>query len=999
MPSPLTWLPSPLPRAGGFAVAIVIVSSGVVAPAQEPPIRAQPAAAAAAALKLPPGFQTTLFAGEPDVLQPIAMAFDGRGRLWVVECNSYPEWKSDRPGADRVVILEDADHDGCFDRRTVFLDGQKNLSGIELGFGGVWLCAAPNLVFVPDRDGNDVPDGPAEVRLTGWSLESQHNIVSGLIWGPDGWLYGCHGILADSVVGAPDTPEAQRLRFNCAVWRYHPTRRTFEVFMQGSTNPWGLDFDAQGQMFITNCVIPHVFHAIPGAHYQRMYGLDLDPHTYGLMESCADHLHWAGGWWKTSLGGKHGEAGGGHAHSGAMIYLGDNWPAEHRGNLFMVNIHGQRLNQDTLRRQGSGFVASHGPDMAFSQDPWFRGVAVKYGPDGGVYVADWNDDGECHDYDLVRRETGRIFKITYGQPQPAFVDMTVASDAQLVEFILGPREWHARQARLELQARAAAGVDLSDILPDLKQAVLGGVRRSEERLRAVWALHVLGQADDALLERLLVDVDEDLRGWAVRLLAEDKQITPAQATAFAKLAGSDAALAVRREVASALQRLPAEQVQPLAKVFLQTSDVYADDPNLPLLVWYGVKPRATNVENGLALLAIARLPLHQEYLARRITELGPAASDRLVAWLAMADAAQQASVVRGMYEAHKGRHGVPLPKGWPAVFSQLQANLTGDARQPLLALGLLFGDPAARTLLLATVADHSRDATSRQAALGALLESPWPGLQERLLALLDDPALRITAIRGLSRFDHPEIAAALLERYPSLSAAERQEALATLASRQTFAAGLLGAIEAGQVSSRDLPAYLARQIRALDDPALTARLTKAWGQLRPATGDKAAELSRYKSLLTSTGARGGDRAAGRAVFDQACASCHRLFDAGQAIGPELTGSQRANLDYVLENLVDPSAIVPTQYRVTNVVTADGRLVAGMIAEENERVLVIQTAGERVILDKGDVEERETSGVSMMPEGLAERLSAAELRDLVAYLASPEQVEAAANSAR
>ncbi|MFO0897236.1 MAG: PVC-type heme-binding CxxCH protein [Pirellulales bacterium] len=768
-------------------------------------------------------------------------------------------------------------------------------------------------------------------------------------------------------------------------------RGAFEVFTQGSTNPWGLDFDARGQAFITNCVIPHVFHAIPGAHYQRMYGLDLDPHTYGLMESCADHLHWAGGWWKTSLGGKHGEAGGGHAHSGAMVYLGDNWPAEHRGNLFMVNIHGQRLNQDTLRRQGSGFVASHAADMAFSQDPWFRGVAVKYGPDGGVYIADWNDDGECHDYELVRRETGRIFKITYGQPKPASANMKAASDAQLVDLILGPREWHARQARLELQSRAAAGQDLAAALPALSKAI-DEPGEATRRLRALWALHILGRADDALLERLLGASDEELRGWAVRLLAEDRGLTQPQTATLAKLAGSDPSLAVRREIASALQRLPADTVRPLAKVLLASSDDYADDPNLPLLVWYGVKPLATNADGGLDLLAQAKLPLHQQYLARRLTEQGPEVSDRLVAWLATANPGQQASAIRGMYEALKGRRNVPGPQRWPAVFVQLQSSLGGEDRERLLALGLLYGDPLARQLLLGTATDRTRGADVRTAALEALLDAPNPELLANLLLLLADDDLRLAAIRGLARFDDPQIAGTLLERYAELSPAEQQEALATLSTRRPFAQDLLAAIEAGRVPAKDLPAFLARQIAALDDAQLTARLTKAWGQLRPATGDKAAEIARYRAVLTSAGAV-GDRAAGRAVFDRHCASCHRLFDAGQAIGPELTGSQRANLDYVLENLVDPSAIVPTQYRVTNVVTADGRLVAGMIGEENDRVLVIQTAGERVILDKQDIETRATSGVSMMPEGLPERMSAEELRDLAAYLASPQQVEA------
>src|SRR5262245_6956208 len=158
---------------------------------------------AAATAQVPDGFNVTLFAGEPDVVQPIAFTFDGRGRLWVVECLSYPKWKTDGTGNDRVVILEDTDGDGRMDKRTVFYDKGSNLSGIELGFGGVWLCSTPNLIFIPDRDGDDKPDGPPEVLLDGWSLKAQHNVFNCLTWGPDGWLYGCNGITATSQVGRP----------------------------------------------------------------------------------------------------------------------------------------------------------------------------------------------------------------------------------------------------------------------------------------------------------------------------------------------------------------------------------------------------------------------------------------------------------------------------------------------------------------------------------------------------------------------------------------------------------------------------------------------------------------------------------------------------------------------------------------------------------------------------------------------------------------------------
>ena len=293
-----------------------------------------PSAEAASRMTLPESFTATLFAAEPDVVQPIAFTIDPRGRLWVVENYSYPIWLGGPHGKDRILILEDADGDGRFDRRTVFLDKGTNFTGIELGFGGVWVCATPNLIFIPDRDGDDKPDGPPSVVLDGWSTKAQHNMFNGLRWGPDGWLWGCNGILATSYVGRPGTPDEKRIPINCGVWRYHPTRQVFETVANGTTNPWGLDFDDHGEAFITNCVIAHLFHVVPGAHFQRMFGQDFNPNLYGLIESCADHIHWAGGRWQDSREGaghaKHSEVGGGHAHVGAMIYLGDNWPDKYR---------------------------------------------------------------------------------------------------------------------------------------------------------------------------------------------------------------------------------------------------------------------------------------------------------------------------------------------------------------------------------------------------------------------------------------------------------------------------------------------------------------------------------------------------------------------------------------------------------------------------------------------------------------------------------------------
>src|SRR5688500_15194060 len=353
--------------------AILFLTATFVLLVMAPAIRAADAPAeplspqaAVKAMTLPPGFGATLFAAEPDVVQPIGFTFDDRGRLWVAECLSYPEWdKSAKPeskGKDRIVVLEDTDHDGTFDKRTVFADDLCNLSGLELGFGGVYVCSMPYFKFIPADFNADEPKptGPAQVLLDGWDVKNAgHNVFGNLAWGPDGWLWGLSGIQSKNNTGKPGAPDGQRTKFDCGVWRYHPTKHVFEVVTWGTTNPFGLDFDQYGQAFFTNCVIKHLWHAIPGAHYQRMYGQDYNPHAYGLMESCADHIHWGGGDWTKSRGGqgKHSEAGGGHAHVGAMVYLGDNWPDEYRNALYTCNLHGSRVNRDTLEQSGSGYVA------------------------------------------------------------------------------------------------------------------------------------------------------------------------------------------------------------------------------------------------------------------------------------------------------------------------------------------------------------------------------------------------------------------------------------------------------------------------------------------------------------------------------------------------------------------------------------------------------------------------------------------------------------------
>jgi putative membrane-bound dehydrogenase-like protein len=969
---------------------------------------------AAARMTVPAGFKVTLFAGEPDVVQPIAFTFDDRGRLWVVECMSYPKWHTDpRDGKDRILIFEDTDGDGKFDKRTVFADNLSNLSGIQYGFGGVWLCSTPNLLFIPIKEGEDKPAGPPQVLLDGWDLKAQHNVFNSLTWGPDGWLYGCNGIMSNSRVGAPGTPDKDRVAMNCGVWRYHPIAKKFEAVAHGTTNPWGLDFDEYGEMFITNCVIDHLFHVVPGAHYKRMYGQDINPHSYGLLEGCADHVHWAGGNWTTSrrpLGKSetaeneyqmHSDAGGGHAHVGCMIYLGDNWPARYRNGVFMCNLHGNRINHDILERKGSTYIARHGKDFLFANDPWFRGLALQYGPDGGVYVTDWCDTGECHNYQVADKTNGRIYKITYGETKHQPEDLAKLSDGELVKRQLHGNDWHVRHARRILQERSAAGKPDPGVKAALTK-VLQEYPELTRRLRALWALHCIGGLSQDLLLEQLDSPNEHLRAWAIQLALEREPTAPA---VFAKLwlcAARDAAPLVRLHLASGLQRLSEKRRWNIAEELVWHQED-SEDTLIPLMLWYGIEPVvAADPVRAEDLLVRCRIPLVREYLARRLVSLGIARTsfNTLLARLAKIDDPPfHRDVLRGVQAALSGRRDAPMPDGWKTVYPTLAESPLAEVRERCLALAVTFGDDRAWSTLREMALDRKLAAAGRQFALRTMLFKQKTDVLPILRELLDDPALRRSAVRGLAAFENAETPVRLLKRYAGWSDEEKADALHTLASRRTFSLALLDAIAAKQVPRSDVSQFTIRQMLALNNADVSKRVEDVWGKVRPTSQDKKAAIAKYKAALSKETLKKANLANGRALFTKHCAACHKLFGEGGDIGPELTGSQRTNLDYLLENVLDPSAVVAREYQVSVVATTSGRVLTGIIKAETPQAITVQTQNEQVVVPKDEIESRTVSPVSMMPEGLFTALRMEEVRDLVGYLASPVQVPAGVNVKR
>ena len=577
-------------------------------------------------ISLPDGFRVQLSAAEPDVQQPIAMAWDSRGRLWLAECYTYAESRVnfDMQLKDRILIFEDTNNDGVFDKRKVFWDQASQLSSIVLGFGGVWAACAPNILFIPDRNGDDVPDAEPEVVLDGFDNDRvRHNIVNGLKWGPDGWLYGRHGILASSHVGVPGTPVEKRTRINCSIFRYHPITKEFDVVCHGTTNSWGHDWDRHGQLFFINSVIGHLWHAVPGARYRRMYGNHFDKFLYELMPQTADHFHWDQGnehWADLKSKGMTSPsdaAGGGHAHCGMMIYGADNWPEEYRGQVFTLNLHGRRINRDTLHRQGAGYVGSHAEDMMLTRDLWFRGIELGYGPDGGVFVLDWSDIGECHDSDGIHRTSGRIFKITHGETKPLKRDLSTLVSLDLARLQTHSNEWHSRMARRLLQERAVAGDDLGQARKHLF-AMCSGSESIPHRLRAMWALHATGGLSEEWLLEQSNDESEHVRVWAIKLLTDDGGVSAKALSRLVEMAESDMAGLVQLHLASTLRLLPLAKRWSLAAQ-LVSHKRHAADPVLPLMIWYGINPAVgEDRTRALQLLAKCQIPKVRQFIARRL---------------------------------------------------------------------------------------------------------------------------------------------------------------------------------------------------------------------------------------------------------------------------------------------------------------------------------------------------------------------------------------------
>ena len=956
---------------------------------------------------VPPGFEVRLFAAEPDIANPVAMSWDDRGRLWVLELYEYPMGAPE--GAtprDRIKILEDTNNDGRADSVKVFADGLNLATGLLVGHGGVYVGQAPHLYFMRDTDGDDVADEKTIV-LTGFGLEDRHELLNGFAWGPDGWMYMTHGVFTHSKAINPDAPDAAPVVLTAGVARYRPADRFFEVFAEGTSNPWGVDFDGVGNAFVSACVIDHLFHLAPGGNYVRQAGQPPYPYAYGLLPSIVDHRHHMA------------------AYAGVQVYLGNQYPAEYLGTVLQGNIHDNAIHQDRLTARGASFVASFEKDFVRANDGWFMPVSTQVGPDGAVWIMDWYDRYPCYqnanaDPAGVDREYGRIWRVVHvgaergkAVPSRPETDMALStlSTTALVELLEHPNAWHRRTAQRVL----------SDRRDPTAQALLTRLFRSDieehARLAAFWTLHSSGQLTEAVLDAAALDEMSALRHWAARLTGERKNVDGPTAERLMRLA-MDTDPTVQAGVATALRQYVSGQmtVNTPPKVTVEPAQVGAllarliqsahatDDRTLSFLIWTALEPlvvpQSDLVLRWFAGNGPATLPLSGQLgakMMRRLSdERNPALLDQVVEFLRHIPDSESGNafgtaVLSGLIEGQRGKALLPNTDAEP-VLQALALRSHTDVADRARQLGSLWGDVAAMRTLLGQAKNRGLSDPERLQAIEASRQSRAPEVPLALLEIVQQPGsepVRIGAVRALSEVGNDATAGRVLSGWDTYTPALRRAVSEICVTRKPWQNQLLRAVEGGGVKRGDLPPTVVRSLLQNGDATVAKKAEELFGRYQ--AGASSTEKLRLIQEKRDVVIRGPvDLAAGREVAKAQCLICHKLHGEGSTVGPDLTGVGRSSLDALLHNVINPNEIIGQGYENVVVETRDDRVLSGRLMERSDtRIRLLQAGDQEEVIDARDIQSVTITENSMMPEGL-EQVPDDEFRNLIWYILAPPQ---------
>ncbi len=947
-----------------------------------PPNQPYSPAEARSKMTVPPGFHVDLVASEPELVNPIAMTFDDRGRIFITESVEYPR-QSAGLGRDRIKLIAGVDDLGRATEVGVFAEGFNIPTGVAVGHGGVWVLNSPDLLFLREQDGKEVS---REVVLTGFGRTDFHELPSSLTRGPDGWLYGLNGVFNQSHVMAKD---GKRHDFTCAMWRIHPRTREFQVFAEGTSNPYGLVWDNEGSAIIEAChwATDHLFHFVETGYYERQAGAY--PAFTMKLGSITDHGHQ-----KT-------------AYCGIALLDTGTFPEPYHGRIVVGNLHGGCINVDRLERDGATYLARGEPDLLTANDAWFMPVSLKVGPDGCLYVLDWYDRYHCsqdaiRDPEGVDRLRGRLYRLRYGDsPRQPKYDLASERDDQLIARLARANIYFRESAQRVLAERTGKGA--GDLRARLEakanpgQASTGVVRESQ--LHALWAMIGGGPLAPGFHASLLTNSDPAFRAWAVRAAGNQGQVLSDLRDGITALA-RDPSPEVQLQVAIASRKM--DGCDALA-VLLDVLKHCGQDKIIPAIAWQNLHPLLE--DNGTRFVSLVKR-VGPNSPAPAVETLLPRALDRLLA-ARVPDIEAAAALLEYTLQGAPGR----APDCIAAISSQTGglneaalANLKQHLRPliekvlqerrstrlylstQLLAARLGLASDNAAEVRQKFVSNGESEATRLQ-ALEALIAFRDSSLLESLPGVLasapPDFAGRVFA--ALGRCEEARLADVILLQYPKLAPELQPLAVDLIMQREPWARKLLDAVLAGRLPRGVLNANHLRKIMETNDREAIWAVEKSFGAVReernPEREKVVAEMGDYLRNHP------GEPHAGQRVFKSFCGQCHTIYGEGAKVGPDITSNGRTSFEQLLSNVFDPSLVIGPAYQVTTVVTKDGRNLTGLVVEDSEQRLVIRLPGEgEETVSRNNVKYTRVSKLSMMPEGIENLLARKDLADLFAFLA-------------
>lgn len=954
---------------------------GLIPHAQDaPPGPALSPAEAIAKMQVPPGFVVDVIAAEPDVVNPVAMTFDDRGRIWITESLEYPR-QSPGPGRDRIKVLEDTNGDGKVDKTSIFADSLNIPSGIAIGHGGVWVANAPDLLFLQDTDGDGKAD-KTEVILTGFGRYDTHELPNSLTWGPDGWLYGWNGVFNPAHIEY----RGKTYDFTCAIFRIHPVTREFELFCEGTSNPWGIAVNAEGELFASACVIDHLWHLTQTGYYHRQGGPY--PQFTWKIESIVDHLHQK------------------RAYCGITFFDGANFPAEYRRKLYMGNIHGNAINLDTVVKNGSTYSAKAQDDFLQANDAWFMPVVQKTGPDGSLYIVDWYDRYHCYqdanrDPAGIDRLKGRIYRVRYDKNKLLPVeDLSKKSGEQLVELLGHENVWHRETARRILTERKTDGQAAA-----LVKLVANAETPRDQRLNALYTLVSTQMLPEGPARLLFDDADPTVRAWAVRYAGSLGANANKRAMSRVQQQASDNSPDVALQVAIALGKYAKDQ-DPLPgwAVILQE---HGNDKIIPRILFRNMEPLL--VDNSADLPAIlGELDLKKNSGAReifpRIYErllFAPKPDTETLPWILtqIIDSNDTNATSYALRATTQRLAALPWQQRGP-LLEAIKPALTpaaeklGEAHPTTREITLILaqaGDTPSLIQLRSWVTNKAYPNDIRVRAWEVvLLQSDGQTAMQLASSVIPpeagilDHAPRGEFIARLGIRSEPEVADMIVNLYERLENNNKGRAIQLLTERAPWALALITAVESKKIPANAVNLNQVRRLQDYGDKAHSDRVAKIWGRVRSDRNpQRELVVSQMRNFLARTS---GDPFQGKSVFQKTCAQCHKMYGEGQEVGPDLTGNGRNNYEQMLSNVFDPNLVIGENYQAVIVAVKDGRTLTGLLTEDSPEEIKIKVQGGQVeTIARAQIEELKRSPLSLMPENLETLVTPQELADLFAYI--------------